>query len=120
MQRVFDRLPPGPAVIIGTDVPEITNSHIARAFAALGSNDAVIGPGEDGGYWLIGVRRSPRVPSVFSGVRLSSPHTLKDTLKNLKGRKVAMLNTLADVDDGGSYHRLGPAGSRRIPSRASG
>ena len=118
MQRVFDRLPPGPAIIIGTDVPEITNSHIARAFAALGSNDAVIGPGEDGGYWLIGVRRSPNVPSVFLNVRLSSPDTLTDTLANLKGRKVAMMDTLGDVDDGRSYRKLGSIGSRVVRSRA--
>lgn len=114
MQRVFDFLPPGPAVIIGTDIPEITCRHISHAFSALGSSDAVLGPCDDGGYWLVGLRRTPKVLDIFAGVRWSSPHTLGDTLANLEGRHVAMLEPLGDVDDGKSYRRLGSAGSRIV------
>lgn len=114
MQRVFDRLPPGPVVIIGTDIPEITRARIAAAFAALGPNDAVLGPGHDGGYWLVGLRRTPRIRSVFHTVRWSSPNTLTDTLANLKGLRVAMLEKLGDVDDGESYRRLRPAAARIV------
>lgn len=117
MQRVFDRLPPGPGVIIGTDIPEISNRHIAGAFNALGSNDAVLGPCGDGGYWLVGIRRRPRVLPVFADVRWSSRHTLADTLANLEGLRVAMLEQLGDVDDGTSYRRLGSAGSGVILPR---
>lgn len=114
MQRVFECLPPGPAVIIGTDIPEISNRHIARAFRALGSSDAVLGPCEDGGYWLVGVRRIPRVQDIFADVRWSSAHTLADTLANLEGLRVSMLDHLRDVDDGESCCALGNAASRLV------
>lgn len=114
MQRVFDGLPPGPVVIIGTDIPEIDANHVASAFKALGAHDAVLGPGCDGGYWLVGLRRTPRVLAMFNGVRWSSPHTLSDTMANLAGATVAQLETLEDVDDGASFHALGHAGSRLV------
>ena len=117
MQRVFDQLPPGPGIIIGSDVPEITGGHIARAFTALGPNDAVIGPGDDGGYWLVGVRRSPNIPRVFTGVRWSSPHTLDDTLANLEPMRVATLDQLTDVDDGAGFRRLGQTAARMVLPR---
>lgn len=100
MGRVFENVPPGPVVIIGADIPGITAAHIAHAFALLGRNDAVLGPAHDGGYWLVGLKRSPNISVPFHGVRWSSPHALGDTLKNLRGKKVALLNTLVDVDTG--------------------
>jgi hypothetical protein len=115
MQRLFDCLPPGPVVIIGTDIPEITSRHIARAFSALGPYDAVLGPGDDGGYWLVGLRRTPRVAGIFANVRWSSPHTLDDTIANLEGSRVAMLERLGDVDDGAGFRRLGKAAGRVVP-----
>lgn len=114
MQSVFDGLPPGPVVIIGTDIPEISNRHIAKAFSSLGPNDAVLGPCEDGGYWLVGLRRRPKTTPIFADVRWSSQHTLTDTLANLEGMRVAMLEQLSDVDDGESYRRLGGVASRLV------
>lgn len=106
MQRVFDRLPPGPAVIVGTDIPGITRDHIAEAFEELGRRDAVLGPAEDGGYWLIGLKRRPSVPRPFANVRWSGPHAMADTIANLKGRRIAKLSTLNDVDTGDDLARL--------------
>lgn len=114
MQRMFDDLPPGPVVIVGTDIPEITPRNIALAFSALGNNDAVIGPGYDGGYWLVGQRRMPKVCSVFDRVRWSSPHALDDTLKNMSSMRVATLDRLRDVDDGKTYRQLNHAASRVV------
>ena len=107
MARVFHRLPPGPAVIIGSDVPAITPAHIAGAFRALGGCEAVFGPAQDGGYWLVGLRRRPRLPrGLFRGVRWSSEHALADTLAGLpRSLSVAMLETLEDIDDAGAYRR---------------
>ena len=107
MDRVMYILPPGPVVIIGTDVPAITPEHIDTAFRKLGRYDAVFGPAEDGGYWLVGARRSPCLPDLFSGIRWSTPHTLADTTSKLteKGLKVALIDTLSDVDDGAAYDR---------------
>lgn len=114
LQRIFDDLPPGPVVFIGTDIPEIQPGHIAGAFRRLGSHDAVLGPATDGGYWLVGQRRSPRTRRIFSGVRWSGTHTLEDTLRNLGGASVAMLEPLEDADDKASHRRLSDAGGRVV------
>ena len=98
MGRAFENLPPGPAVIVGTDIPDITPGHVWTAFRALGSADAVVGPADDGGYWLIGLARRRAVRPPFAGVRWGGEHALADTLANLAGRRVARLERLADVD----------------------
>jgi hypothetical protein len=108
MSRSFARLPPGPAVLIGSDIPTIARAHIAAAFTALGRHDAVFGPAEDGGYWLVGQRRLRALPDLFRAVRWSSEHALADTLANLApGQTHALVTTLADVDDGASFLRRG-------------
>lgn len=108
MTRVFRALPPGPAAIVGSDVPALGARHVAAAFKALGRADAVLGPAEDGGYWLIGLARRRPVPrGLFAGVRWSSAHALADTLASLPaGARVALLERLADIDDETAYRRL--------------
>ncbi|MCT8158777.1 TIGR04282 family arsenosugar biosynthesis glycosyltransferase [Pseudoruegeria sp. SHC-113] len=99
MGRIFRSLPPGPVVIIGGDIPGITPAHIARAFKALGRAEAVLGPAPDGGYWLIGLKRTFAVQqSLFSGVRWSSEHAMADTVASLGTPHVAYIDTLQDVD----------------------
>ncbi len=106
MARPLRRLAPGPVVIIGTDVPDIRPRHVARAFEALGANDAVFGPSSDGGYWLIGLGRRHRVRAPFKDVRWSTEHALADTLANFDdGTKIALLETLDDIDDGAALAR---------------
>jgi hypothetical protein len=107
MARVFHTLPPGPAIIIGSDIPAIRPAHVAAGFRALGAHQAVFGPAADGGYWLVGLRRRPRVPHrLFERVRWSSAHALADTRAGLpRDLSVALLETLEDVDDAGAYQR---------------
>src|SRR5579883_611046 len=107
MARIFAELPPGPTVIIGSDIPAIAPTDIAAAFAALGGHEAVFGPAQDGGYWLVGFRRRPRLPHrLFAGVRWSSEHALADTLAGLpRDMPVARLETLDDIDDADAYRR---------------
>ena len=106
MARVLARERRSPSIIIGSDIPDITPAHIARAFAALGSHDAVFGPAPDGGYWLVGVRDISMLPGLFTGVRWSSADALSDTLANIPGhRRVALVDTLADIDDGAALAR---------------
>ncbi len=64
------------------------------------NHDAVFGPAVDGGYWLVGMKRRPWLRGVFADVRWSSPHALADTLANLAGRRVLLLDRLRDVDTG--------------------
>jgi rSAM/selenodomain-associated transferase 1 len=117
MQRLFRRLPPGPAIIVGSDIPAIKPSDIARAFRLLGNGDAVFGRAADGGYWLVGLRRSPRLLAPFAHVRWSGPHALADTLRNLEGRRIAFAATLSDVDSEEDYRRLRGALERLIQAR---
>lgn len=114
MQRAMRCQPPGPVVVIGTDIPAIRPSFIAAAFRALGKNDAVLGPAADGGYWLVGQKRRPRHVEMFGSVRWSSPNALNDTLRNLRGRRIAFVATLSDVDVDEDLHRVAGWCGRRI------
>lgn len=100
MGRVFRALPPGPAIIIGADIPGIRAQHLAEAFGQLGRHDAVLGPAPDGGYWLVGLARGRQAApaGLFDGVRWSSPHALADTVASLRGQRIAYPATLRDVD----------------------
>lgn len=106
MQRQFKKLPPGPVLIIGTDIPEICPAHISKAFRQLHQKPALIGPSGDGGYWIIGQRRSPKIHDLFKNVRWSSPDTLSDTLKNLDTSLWAETDCLEDVDNKSDYQKL--------------
>jgi rSAM/selenodomain-associated transferase 1 len=114
MQRIFDRAGPGPLVIVGTDVPGIASAHLRAAFRLLGRHDAVFGPAADGGYWLVGLKRRPRVLRPFHGVRWSTRHALADTLANLRGRSVAFVDTLSDVDTAADFARCAAFFGRRV------
>jgi rSAM/selenodomain-associated transferase 1 len=106
MRRALAACPPGPAVLVGSDIPALTAAHIAAAFRLLGQHDIVFGPARDGGFWLVGHRhRSPD----FGTARWSSPHALSDVLANLpRSLLVGFAATLDDVDDGAAWRRLRP------------
>jgi glycosyltransferase A (GT-A) superfamily protein (DUF2064 family) len=90
---------PGPVVVVGADMPGLRPAHIARAIRLLGRNDAVFGPADDGGYWLIGLANRRAAPAGFlKGVRWSGPHALADSIATLPGRRVALADRLADID----------------------
>ncbi|MHA1517585.1 MAG: TIGR04282 family arsenosugar biosynthesis glycosyltransferase [Alphaproteobacteria bacterium] len=105
MQGLFDALPPGPVVVIGSDIPAVRPDYIAKSFELLGRADAVFGPAEDGGYWLVGMRRVPRRLSPFEGVPWSTDRALTATIANLRGQRVAFAPALSDVDMEKDYAR---------------
>jgi uncharacterized protein len=107
MRRALAGCPPGPAVLVGSDIPALGSDHIAHAFRLLGRHEFVFGPAADGGFWLVGARRSPYLPPLFGNVRWSSPHALQDVLADLPRRvSVGLAATLEDVDDGEVYRKL--------------
>jgi rSAM/selenodomain-associated transferase 1 len=109
MRRALATNPPGPAVLVGGDIPALDARHVAAAFRLLGGHDLVFGPAEDGGFWLVGARRAPRLPRLFERVRWSGPYALADTLAGLPQRvSVGFVDRLDDVDDGEAYRRLMP------------
>lgn len=99
MHRPMCRLPPGPVCVIGTDIPDISPTDIRSAFRSLGRCDAVFGPAEDGGFWLVGLRRRPRIIYPYAGVRWSRADTLSSVEANLRMFSVAHIRRLSDVDD---------------------
>ena len=116
MQRPMRTLPPGPVCVIGTDIPDIEVAHVRRAFRLLGRSDVVFGSAEDGGYWLVGMRRRPHVVDPFRGVRWSTCHALADTTRNLASYKIARTATLADVDTARDLARVASRFGRRVRS----
>ena len=110
MQRLFDTCGQGPLIIIGADIPGITPAMISRAFHILKGHDHVFGPASDGGYWLVGQRRSKRARKAFDNVRWSSPHALNDTLQNIAGSSVGYVDVLNDIDVGADLLSPPPCG----------
>jgi len=108
MKQPFRLLPPGPVVLVGSDIPTMQPRHIARAFALLGRHELVFGPASDGGFWLIGARRSRPLPrSLFAEVRWSTPHALADTLATVPaGYTTGIADMLDDVDDVADLRRF--------------
>ena len=80
--------------------------RVARAFQTLGGHDAVLGPAEDGGYWLVGQRRTPRTLRLFDAVRWSSAHTLADTLVPPDAQRVMAASVGADLIEIDADHGL--------------
>ena len=100
MAKAFLTVGAGPRLLIGSDIPAISKEHIKLAFKQLLSADAVFGPAEDGGYWLIGLNRFVR-PPILKNVRWSSNYALSDTLNKFDSDiRIDYLPTLSDVDRG--------------------
>lgn len=91
----------GPVCVIGTDAPGVTRGDIARAFAGLKRHDAVVGPAEDGGYWLLALN-APVPRGLFDGVRWSHENTRTDLIDRLRAQglsRILRLRALRDVDE---------------------
>jgi rSAM/selenodomain-associated transferase 1 len=86
-------------VIIGSDSPTLPSRLIEDAFVELDENDIVIGPSEDGGYYLIGVK-TPCL-GLFEGVKWSTESVSRQTIDNSRklNKKTALLDMWYDVDD---------------------
>lgn len=98
-QAVFDE-GAREAVLIGSDIPGLTASLVSEAFGAFGRHDAVIGPANDGGYYLIGFRNSSFTRSIFHAMPWSTGSVFQETLERLRNsaRKVFVLPECIDVD----------------------
>ena len=86
-------------VLVGSDLPGLTASHLEEALDRLRGDPVVLGPAADGGYWLIGLRE--RRPEIFTGIGWGSPGVLADTMERTRtlGLRPAILPQLADVDE---------------------
>lgn len=96
-------------VLIGTDCPVLTSAHLLAAERELMQSEVVLGPAEDGGYWLIGSARGSlwSDSAVFDGVRFGGSEALAMTVHGLQraGVSASMLPMLWDLDTEADYWR---------------
>jgi len=83
-------------IIIGSDMYDIDSNDIENAFKKLEDHDYVIGPAEDGGYYLFGMKSLNS--DVFKNKEWGTSSVLKDTLDDLKDKDVKLLEARNDVD----------------------
>ena len=88
-----------PVVLLGADVPDLSVRHVAAAAAALAEGaEVVIGPAEDGGYYLLGLGAT--LPWLFDDMPWGTDAVLAITKRRLAERGIVpvLLDTLADLD----------------------
>ncbi len=97
------------AIALGTDTPTLPTAFLGEACEALrsGAADTVLGPSEDGGYYLIGL--STPAPELFVNVPWSTAAVYAETLTRARvtGRRVSVLPRWFDVDRAGDLAQLG-------------
>lgn len=109
----------GPVILVGGDLPFLDSHHVALAIRSLRRADVVFGPAKDGGFWLVGLRRTQWANRLFRNTRWSSPHALADCLNNLPNTaRITMLETLSDVDTVDDYNAYFKCSRRRGISSA--
>jgi uncharacterized protein len=85
-------------VAIGSDCPEVTTLDLFEAWNSLETQDVVVGPASDGGYWLIGLN----APSdgIFEKIDWSTPRVFEQTMQWIRanGKSYHLLRELSDVD----------------------
>ncbi|WFO15466.1 TIGR04282 family arsenosugar biosynthesis glycosyltransferase [Cellulophaga baltica 4] len=83
-------------IVIGSDMYDLNQKDLENAFTQLDTSDFVVGPAEDGGYYLLGMKAVEH--AVFTDKAWGTPTVLKDTLKNLEDKKTTLLEIKNDVD----------------------
>ena len=99
----------GAVAAVGSDHPTIPLELVHRAFAAVESGtDVVLGPAEDGGYYLIALRAGAVSPRLFAEIAWSTERVLPSTLERCRelGLEVEMLPTASDLDTPDDLRRL--------------
>ncbi len=93
-----------PAIVVGTDVPDLDARHIDAALAALERAPLTFGPARDGGFYLVGARGAPP-GGLFADIPWSRPDTLARCLDNAAPLCPALIDPLDDLDDLGDLER---------------
>ena len=95
----------GKAMIIGTDCPTITLSTITDAFQTLDNAEVVLGPAEDGGYYLVGAKQV--IPALFPDLQWGTNLVLQETIKSLEnaGISYSLLDLKYDIDTWDDWKR---------------
>jgi uncharacterized protein len=96
--RLMAALNPAPVIFLGADTPDLSVHHVAQAVTALDTHPVVLGPADDGGYYLIGMKQP--MPELLTNMPWSTDQVLPETLRRLAalGIEPAFLETLHDCD----------------------
>lgn len=90
----------------GSDTIGLCPQHIENAFDVLRQHDVVLGPAEDGGYYLIGLKKDH--PELFQKITWSISSVLEETLQRIQQQDLSWdkIDTLSDLDDERQLHSL--------------
>jgi glycosyltransferase A (GT-A) superfamily protein (DUF2064 family) len=81
------------AILIGSDLPDLTPAVLREAVASLAENDVVIGPASDGGYYLIGFHKRTFLPLMFHGIPWSAGTVFQKTMTILQDSALTVHRT---------------------------
>lgn len=97
-KKLLSAIDPAPVIFFGSDTPDLQAGHIEEAIEGLDNHDVTIGPAEDGGYYLIGIRQP--LPYLFENMPWSTEAVFDETMKRMKrsNLSVKILETLSDCD----------------------
>jgi uncharacterized protein len=87
-------------ILVASDNPDIPKEYLTEAICSLQLNDVVIGPCDDGGYYLLGFTKKGFTPIVFDDIPWSTPHVFQKTFDILQEKKrvTHILPTWYDID----------------------
>lgn len=93
-------------VVIGTDCPHLPTEYVQKAFDLLDKHEIVIGPAEDGGYYLLAVSKNHQF--LFNGISWGTKYVLNKTIAAINKNNVSctLLPSLFDIDDFDSLQKL--------------
>lgn len=83
-------------LIVGSDLYDLKTQHIQEAFDYLDNHDLTIGPAEDGGYYLLGMKKLHS--NIFENKEWGTETVREDTLKDLQNNSIYQLEKLNDID----------------------
>lgn len=103
------------AVLVGSDVPNLDARSVSRALRLLDRRDMVLGPSRDGGYYLIGFRKSGLMGTVFQDIPWSTGAVMKRTREaaRLSCISIAAVRPTRDIDDLDGLRRFMKKNGRR-------
>ena len=104
------------AVIVASDVPDLSADILNEAVQALDEHDIVIGPCYDGGYYLLGMKRLHN--ELFNGISWSTEQVYRQTLAatGKSGLTVHQLQALIDIDTEADLHKWSEMDKRQQPA----
>jgi len=92
------------SIVIGSDSPTLPSRYLEEAFHLLDRKEVVLGPSEDGGYYLIGLRCF--LPLLFHGIPWGTERVFEETMKRVDPSEVGVLERWYDVDTPSDLKRL--------------